>query len=109
MICTTVLDEPGDVAWDIAMEVLLHGYVEDVDRVINDTILFKGDERMTFTMADEGGSIYGWSYLVEDMYGDPIMEGGDETTNGFENIISFIKNWAEPDVVTVTQGEYEHE
>lgn len=42
MICTTVLDEPGDVAWDIAMEVLLHGYVEDVDRVINDTILFKG-------------------------------------------------------------------
>lgn len=55
------------------------------------------DERMTFTMVDEGGSIYGWSYLVEDMYGDPIMEGGDETTNGFENIISFIKNWADND------------
>lgn len=95
MICTTILDAPDDVAWDIALEVLSHGYVEYVDRVNNNTILFKGDERMTFTMHDEGGSIYGWSYLVEDIYGDPIMEGGDETTNGFENIISFIRNWAE--------------
>lgn len=97
MINTTILDAPGDVAWDIALEVLSqsHGYIEDVEDDDDYVLVFKGDNQMSFTMHEENGSIYGWSYFVEDIHGNLLMEGGFETTNGFENIISFIRNWAE--------------
>lgn len=96
MIKTTILDSPGDVAWDIALEINSLGYVDDVVRADDseDSILFKGEEKMTLSMHEENGEVYGWTYFVESN-GEFLFEGGDVVSDGFENVISFIKNWSD--------------